>query len=72
MFDIFRNFQFGTNELIWLGYLLFNYTVILLAYRYWGKVGLLIFIPVSVILANIQVLKLMNLFGITTTMGNRR
>ena len=70
MFDIFRNFQFGTNELIWLGYLLFNYTVILLAYRYWGKVGLLIFIPVSVILANIQVLKLMNLFGITTTMGN--
>ncbi len=58
------------NEIIWLGYLLFNYTAILLAYRYWGKVGLLIFVPLSVVLANIQVLKMMTLFGIDTTMGN--
>ena len=62
--------EFGINEIIWLGYLLFNYTAILLAYRYWGKVGLLIFIPLSVVLANIQVLKMMTLFGIDTTMGN--
>lgn len=68
--EFFRNFQFGVNELIWLGYLLFNYTVILLAYRYWGKIGLLIFVPLSVVLANIQVLKMMTLFGINTTMGN--
>ena len=58
------------NEIIWLGYLLFNYTAILIAYRYWGKVGLLIFVPLSVVLANIQVLKMMTLFGIDTTMGN--
>ena len=58
------------NEIIWLGYLVFNYTAILLAYRYWGKVGLLIFVPLSVVLANIQVLKMMTLFGIDTTMGN--
>lgn len=66
----FFNLTFGTNELIWLGYLLFNYTFILLAYRYWGKVGLLLFVPLSVVLANIQVLKMMTLFGIETTMGN--
>lgn len=62
--------EIGINELIWLGYLLFNYTFILLAYRYWGKVGLLLFVPISIVLANIQVLKMMNLFGISTTMGN--
>ncbi len=62
--------EFGINEIIWLGYLLFNYTAILMAYRYWGKVGLLIFVPLSVVLANIQVLKMMTLFGIDTTMGN--
>lgn len=70
MFDFIGNFQFGTNEMLWLGYLLFNYTVILLAYRFWGKVGLLLFVPLSVVLANIQVLKMMTLFGLETTMGN--
>ena len=62
--------EFGINEITWLGYLLFNYTAILMAYRYWGKVGLLLFVPLSVVLANIQVLKMMTLFGIDTTMGN--
>ena len=70
MLNFLNGFQFGVNELIWLGYLLFNYTVILLAYRYWGKVGLLLFVPLSVVLANIQVLKMMTLFGVDTTMGN--
>ena len=68
--EFIKNFQFGTNELLWLGYLLFNYTAVLLAYRFWGKVGLLIFVPLSVVLANIQVLKMMTLFGVDTTMGN--
>ena len=68
--EFIKNFQFGTNELLWLGYLLFNYTAVLLAYRFWGKVGLLIFLPLSVVLANIQVLKMMTLFGVDTTMGN--
>ena len=70
MLEFFKNFQFGTNEMLWLGYMLFNYTAVLFAYKYWGKVGLLIFVPLSVVLANIQVLKMMNLFGVETTMGN--
>ena len=70
MLEFFKNFQFGTNEMLWLGYMLFNYTAVLIAYKFWGKVGLLIFVPLSVVLANIQVLKMMNLFGIETTMGN--
>ena len=67
---MFNNFQFGTNELIWLLLLFVNYFVILISYRMWGKVGLFIFVPISVILANIQVLKMMTLFGVNTTMGN--
>mgnify|MGYP003582659602 CR=1 FL=1 len=67
---MFNNFQFGTNELIWLLLLFVNYLVILISYRMWGKVGLFIFVPISVILANIQVLKMMTLFGVNTTMGN--
>jgi uncharacterized integral membrane protein (TIGR00697 family) len=35
-----------------------------------GKTGLFIWIPISVILANIQVLKTVELFGITNTLGN--
>ena len=66
----FFGLEIGLNELSWLGYLFFNYTFILLVYRYWGKVGLLLFVPLSVVLANIQVLKMMHLFGVETTMGN--
>ena len=67
---MFEHFQFGVNELIWLGLLFTNYLVILMAYRFWGRVGLFIFVPLSVVLANIQVLKMMTLFGVDTTMGN--
>ena len=67
---MFEHFQFGVNELIWLGLLFTNYLVILMAYRFWGRVGLFIFVPLSVVLANIQVVKMMTLFGVDTTMGN--
>lgn len=61
---------FKTNEFIWLVYMLVNYLFIIFAYRKWGKLGLMMFIPLSIIIANIQVSKLIVLFGINTTMGN--
>ena len=70
MLEFFRNFQFGTNELLWLGYLILNFTAVILAYRFWGKSGLLAIVPLSIIVANIQVGKMMTLFGVDTTMGN--
>ena len=60
----------GRNELIWLVYIIINYTCILFAYRKWGKLGLFTFLPISIILANIQVSKLVVLFGFETTLGN--
>ena len=68
--EFLRNFQFGVNELMWLGYLLLNFTAVILAYRFWGKAGLLSIVPLSIVIANIQVGKMMTLFGVDTTMGN--
>lgn len=60
----------GRNELIWLCYIVVNYGFILYAYKKWGKIGLMLFIPLSIVIANIQVNKFINLFGINATMGN--
>lgn len=58
------------NELLWLVLLLVNFGSILLLYRFFGRVGLFVWIPIAAILANIQVLKTIDLFGIPATLGN--
>ena len=59
-----------SNEFLWLLLLLANFTAILLAYRFFGKIGLYIWIPIATILANIQVLKMVDLLSIGVTLGN--
>ncbi len=59
-----------SNEILWVFLLLANFMSILLAYRLFGKTGLYIWIPIATILANIQVLKMVNLFSIGVTLGN--
>jgi uncharacterized integral membrane protein (TIGR00697 family) len=58
------------NELLWLIMLAVNFGAILLVYRFFGRIGLFIWIPIAAIVANIQVLKTVELFGITATLGN--
>jgi queuosine precursor transporter len=58
------------NELFWAVLLLLNFGAILLAYRVFGKTGLYIWTPIAVIVANIQVLKTIELFGVVATLGN--
>jgi hypothetical protein len=50
--------------------LLINFFAIIGAYKLWGRLGLFILVPVSVIIANTQVVKTVELFGITATLGN--
>lgn len=50
--------------------LVVNFLCIMLLYRFFGKIGLFVWIPVACILANIQVLKFVELFGLTATLGN--
>ena len=58
------------NELLWLAMLLVNFGAIMFSYRLWGKAGLYLWIPIAVIVANIQVTKTIELFGLTATLGN--
>jgi uncharacterized integral membrane protein (TIGR00697 family) len=58
------------NELLWIILLAVSFLFILIAYKFWGRTGLYIWIPVSVVLANVQVLKTIEIFGMTATLGN--
>ncbi len=59
-----------SNSFLWIVMLLVNFIGIMLAYRIWGKLGLFIWIPISVIVANIQVTKNISIFGLEATLGN--
>ena len=58
------------NIFFWFLMLVINFSCILFAYRKFGKIGLYIWVPISTILANIQVVILVNLFGMEATLGN--
>ena len=58
------------NELLWTAMLILNFAAIMVCYRLFGKIGLFVWIPLSVILANIQVVKTVELFGLSATLGN--
>lgn len=58
------------NEFLWIALLLVNFILVILAYRLFGKTGLYIWTAVSVILANIQVMKTVEVFGLVTALGN--
>jgi queuosine precursor transporter len=58
------------NEILWLVLLLANFLVIIALYRAMGKTGLFVWIPIAVMIANIQVLKTIGIFGLTATLGN--
>jgi len=58
------------NELLWTGLLVINFFLVILAYKFFGKTGLYAWVALSMILANIQVMKTIELFGFVTAMGN--
>jgi hypothetical protein len=59
-----------TNIIIGIIYLIISFSVTCLFYKYFGKYGLYIWLCVSVILANIQTIKISEIFGIVTSLGN--
>ncbi len=59
-----------SNEWLWLAMLALNFILVTAIYRYAGKTGLYVWIPISTILANIQVVKMVQLFGFEATLGN--
>lgn len=61
---------FGFNELIWFIFLFIDLSSCLVMFRFFGKKGLYALIAANIILCNIQVVKIIKLFGITVTLGN--
>lgn len=58
------------NELLWLAMLAVNFLSILISYRLFGKSGLFAWVALAAVVANVQVVKLVDLFGTTATLGN--
>ena len=58
------------NELLLIATLLLTYGSILLTFRYFGGTGLYVMNSVITILVNIEVLVVVNAFGIEQTLGN--
>ena len=58
------------NEILWIGLLIVSFLIVIIVYRLFGKTGLYIWTAVGVILANIQVMKTIEVFGLVTALGN--
>ena len=58
------------NELLLIASVVFIFSMALLAYKFFGKTGLFCLSAVATILANIEVLILINAFGMEQTLGN--
>ena len=56
--------------LLSIGYLLIAFVVTLLCYKFLGKYGLIIWICVSIIMCNIQTIKIGEFFGLSLSLGN--
>jgi len=59
-----------TNFTLWIVFLLIDLTFALIAFRIFGKQGLYMMIIMNIILANIQVIKTVEMLGLVATLGN--
>lgn len=59
-----------SNEVLWVAMLLVNFVAVLLAFRFFGRTGLYVWIALAGVVANIQVSKTIEIFGFTATLGN--
>ena len=58
------------NEVLWIGTLIISLFMVIIAYKLFGKTGLYIWTAGAVIIANIQVMKMVQVFGLVTALGN--
>ena len=59
-----------TNSILFICSIAFYLLAVVFAYKIFGKTGLYVFTAISAILANIQVCKNVDIFGLSTTAGN--
>ncbi len=59
-----------SNELLWFIFMIIDMSLAVLLFKFFRKQGLYLLIAVNIILANIQVVKVVELFGLSATLGN--
>lgn len=59
-----------TNSILFLVSIVFYLFAVIICYKLFGKTGLYVFTAISAILSNIQVCKNVDIFGLSTTVGN--
>lgn len=59
-----------TNSVLFIFSVIFYLFAVIITYKLFGKTGLYVFTAISAILANIQVCKNIDIFGLSTTAGN--
>ncbi|MEE1106760.1 MAG: queuosine precursor transporter [Macrococcus canis] len=59
-----------TNELWAFAAFIMTFLMLVMMYRFFGKEGLFVWVAIATIIANIQVTKSVELFGIAATLGN--
>ncbi len=58
------------NEILWISMLFITFLLVIVIYRYFGVLGLYCWTVFACMTANIQVLKVVQIFGLSTTLGN--
>lgn len=58
------------NELLWILFALINFCAITLIYKLFGKTGLFVWIAFGTVIANLQVVKYVDMLGYVATLGN--
>ncbi len=58
------------NEVLFFIILIVNFSCIIFAYKFFGKVGLFCWIAMATIIANVEVLKCVDIFNMALTLGN--
>jgi len=59
-----------SNELLWVVFLVVQFGLLVGVYKMFGLTGLYVWIGFGIVAANIQVIKMIDLFGINATLGN--
>ena len=58
------------NEFLLIGSIIIGFFLVIIAYRLFGKIGLFVWVAIAVIIANIEVMKTVEVFGMVTALGN--
>lgn len=59
-----------SNELLWIIFIVVQFGLLVGAYKLFGLTGLYVWIGFAIVAANIQVVKMVDLYGISGTLGN--